>query len=333
MSDFEQFPLGLNPYENDPGVRGSSLLTVGEIVLECLDAVGARSVAECGAYAGDFTRLLLAWAERSDGTVLAIDPAPQPELERLAAEHPGLELRRETSLAALEVIPLPDVVFLDGDHNYYTVSEELRRIFARAAHEGSHPVVVLHDVCWPHARRDDYHDPERIPAEYVQPLIPGGGLYPGVEGVREGGLAYRWAAAREGGPRNGVLTAVEDAIAGGEDHQLAVIPAFFGLGILWQRSAPYAAALARVLEPWDRNPVVARLEGNRVLHLASELVQTRRAEMAEEQLARHQALLERMLHSRVFGAAETYLRVRQRGNPPFSKAQIRRLLGRERGRQ
>ena len=44
-------------------------------------------------------------------------------LERERAE---VELIRETSLEALPRIEMPDVVVIDGDHNYHTVSEELR---------------------------------------------------------------------------------------------------------------------------------------------------------------------------------------------------------------
>ncbi|HWJ50964.1 MAG TPA: hypothetical protein VNR42_08090, partial [Solirubrobacteraceae bacterium] len=95
-----ELPFGLNPYENDPGAWGASLINNAELLLGCLGAAGARSVAEVGAYAGDLTRLLLLWAERSGATVLAIDPSPQPELEELDRDRPELALIRETSLVA-----------------------------------------------------------------------------------------------------------------------------------------------------------------------------------------------------------------------------------------
>jgi hypothetical protein len=327
--DGEQFPLGLNPYDNDPGAWGPSLLTNGEVILDCLEVAGPRSVTEFGAYAGDFTRLLLLWAEPREARVTAVDPAPQPELEALARQHPGLELIRERSLDSLEHLPLADAIVLDGDHNYYTVSQELARIWEAGTRTGEFPLVLLHDVCWPHGRRDDYYDPEQIPPEYLQPMAPGGGLYPGVPGVRHGGLPYRWPAAREGGPRKGVLTALEDFLAGHPELTLAVIPSFYGLGVVWARERSYAQRLADLLEPWNRNPLLARLERNRVLHLASSQVQLRRATDAEALLARHQQLLDRMLGSRAFSVAEAFLRVRQLGKPAFSKREIRRLLGRE----
>ena len=78
----------------------------------------------------------------------------------LATEHDGLELIRETSLRALATIELPDVVIVDGDHNYYTVSEELRLIGDRGG-GAELPLLLFHDVSWPHARRDDYFDRRR----------------------------------------------------------------------------------------------------------------------------------------------------------------------------
>jgi hypothetical protein len=323
-----QLPFGLNPYENDPGGWGASLVNNAEIVLGCLDAAGARSVIEVGAYAGDLTRLLLLWAQRADARIVAVDPSPQPELDQLEREHSELELIRETSLEALEHLELADAIVLDGDHNYYTVTAELDRIAERSA--GTQlPLLLLHDVCWPHGRRDDYFDPERIPAARRQPIAPECGLYPGIAGTRTGGLPYHFPAAQEGGPRNGVLTALEDFVSGRDDVRLAIVPAFFGLGVVFGREAGYAAALSGLLDPWDRNPLLERLEHNRVLHLASSHVQLRLAQEAQNRVARQQELLEKMLHSRAFAAAELFLRVRQRGKPIFSRHEIRNVTGRE----
>ena len=87
----------------------------------------------------------------------------------LAEERPGLELIRETSLAALPALPeLPDAVVIDGDHNYWTVREELRLIGERAP-GAELPLLLFHDVRWPHGRRDDYFDAALIPEDYRQP--------------------------------------------------------------------------------------------------------------------------------------------------------------------
>jgi hypothetical protein len=324
----ERLDLEIDPYANDPGHWGASLATLAEILFPCLDVVAPSSVAEVGAYAGDLTRLLVEWGGAHGARILAIDPAPKPELVALAEAHPNLELVQQVSLKALERVPLPEAVIIDGDHNYYTVSQELALIERRASESGRPvPLLILHDVGWPHARRDTYHAPEVIPAEHRQPLVEGPGLYPGVRGVRPGGLPYHWAAENEGGPRNGVLTAAEDFTAGRDELRLAVIPAFFGLGLIWPRQAPWSDALAEIVDPWDRNPLLERLEENRVLHLASSHFQMREAVRQAQRSARRDELLQEMLRSRAFTLAERLSWLHQRGKPAFTRDAVRRLLG------
>jgi hypothetical protein len=322
--------LDVDPYLSDPDRWGTSLAQVGEIMLPCLEVAGVRSVVEVGAFAGDVTRVLVEWASGVGARVGAVDPSPQPGLVALAEAYPGLELVRQTSLEALPVIELPDAVVIDGDHNYFTVAEELRLIAGRG---GELPLLLFHDVCWPHARRDDYFAVELIPEEFRQPVADGqGGIFPGEVGLREGGgLPYPRSAAVEGGPRNGVLTAVEDFVAGREDLRLVVVPAFFGFGVVWRRDAPYGEALAGILDPFDRHPVLERLEANRVHHLA--LGHTRLVEIwqAQERQARLEAVLRRLLVSRAFGLAEAFSRLRDRlgiasDQSVVSKAEIRRAL-------
>jgi hypothetical protein len=104
------FPFGLDPHERDPGGWCASLLHSAEILLGCLDAVQARSVAEVGAFMGELTRLLMLWADTVSGNVVAIDPSPHPDLEQLERERDDLQLIRETSHEALAQIPLTDAI-------------------------------------------------------------------------------------------------------------------------------------------------------------------------------------------------------------------------------
>jgi Methyltransferase domain len=319
-----------DPYANDPGRWAHSLVHHAEILLPCLDVAGARSVVEVGAYAGDLTRLLVDRAADDQGRVWAIDPSPAERLVELDEACDELVLVWQKSLDALPSIPLPDAVIIDGDHNYYTVSEELRVIDERA--QGSTlPLLLFHDVLWPHGRRDDYFRPEQIPQAHRQPIAEGGGLFPGVPGVRPGGLPFRGAAAREGGPRNGVLTAVESFVAGRPDLALAIVPVFFGLGMVWHRDAPWADDLGRMLAPWDRNPLLERLEANRVLHLAVAHFQFVEASNVKQRVARQEAVLRRLLESSAFSVAERLSRLRYRlgiatEQSVVSKDEVRRAL-------
>ena len=247
-----------------------SLSNFAEILFGCLEAVEPRSVTEVGAFRGATTRDLLEWAEPRGCSVTAVEPVPTAELLALKRERPELELVQQTSIEALAQIEPADVIILDGDHNYYTLSNELRLIGERAPGPEL-PLLLLHDVGWPLARRDAYEAPEQIPEQHRQPIARDAGLAPGDTGVVSGGLFFSNVAAREGGPRNGVLTAVDDFVAGREGLRRALVPAFFGLGAIWDGRAPWADRVEAVLAPWDGNPMLERLEQNRLLHLIARL--------------------------------------------------------------
>ena len=319
----------------NPPAWGYSLSNVRELLLGCLDAVEAKSILEIGSYEGDLTIELLDWANEHGASVATVDPAPPPKLLERSREHPELVLHQATShevLADLEA--LPDAVIIDGDHNYFTLSEELRLV-AELAGERPLPLIMFHDVAWPHARRDTYYDAERIPEDQRPPTGKDVGLVPGNPGTDPLGLRYPWAALEEGGPRNGTLTAIEDFMEPRDGLRLAVVPAFFGFGILWPESIPGAGRLAELLDPYDRHPVLERLEANRVEHLSAgharrEMigVQQVRITELEDRLRRLEELLRQMLDSRAFTVAEYVSKAYQRGNPAVSRDAVRRELDR-----
>jgi hypothetical protein len=243
----------------------SSLANVWELITGLLCAADARSVMEIGAFRGELTKRLV---ELGRGAVVAVDPESPPELIDLAERHPELELVRETSHEALGRLPIPDAVILDGDHNYFTMEGELRLIAERA---DSFPLLMFHDVGWPLARRDTYHAPQRIPDDYLQPLNPGMGT--SSEPSFEDDRPFARVADHEGGPRNGILTAIEDFLD--EHFRFALIPAFYGFGAMWHNDAPWAANAERVVAPLDRNPILARVEEQRAKHLLVRAAQAR----------------------------------------------------------
>ena len=326
MSSAEQRPgrrerAGLDSFD-------SSLANLSELLVALLDAAGSSSVLEVGAEHGHLTTELLAWAAAVDGRrVGAIDPEPQARLlEVAAAAGADLELIRAPSLDALGSCELADAIVLDGDHNHHTLSGELRLISQRAP-GASLPLLLLHDLGWPLARRDSYHAPEQVPAAHRQPLAHDALLAPGEPGLAERGLPAGCVAAREGGPANGVLTAAENFVAGDEGLRLAIVPAFFGLGVIWHRDAPWAQALAAAVGPWDRNPVLARLEQSRIDHLVAEFANAAAAADLRARGEERDRLLRAMLDSSAFALAERISRLRQRGEPLFSRERVRRALG------
>jgi hypothetical protein len=200
-----------------------------------LEAAAPRTVLEIGVAAGGTTRKLVTYASPRGAVVHGIDVAPTPAAEQLATQHPGrFVFHRGRSLEVLPRLEAVECVLIDGDHNWYTVLNELR-LLARTAPEGRDlPLTFLHDVGWPYGRRDLYYEPDAIPAEQRQPLRRGGVIPGQTELVVDGGLnRTAWHAVAEGGPRNGVLTAVEDFLAESDAAlRLELVVGFAGLGIL-----------------------------------------------------------------------------------------------------
>jgi Methyltransferase domain len=320
-------PMKVTSYyhRTNPDEAGYSLGNFYEIWGPCFEAAGVSSVIEVGAERGRLTQELLRWAAPSGARVTAIEPDPISDLLELVGEYPDLEIVEETSLEALEHLEIADAVVLDGDHNYYTLSNELRLIAERAP-DGRMPLLLFHDVCWPLARRDQYAAPDRIPAEHRHPYGEDIKLVPGNPGTAERGLPFEWGALEEGGPRNGVLTAIEDFMAEHDGLRLAVIPIFFGCGLLWSEDAPWADEVAEITGPWDRHPILERVENARI----TQLVQRHSREQEIDERFAYSVKLEeairRILASRAFGALESLSRLRRGGKPAFSRQELSDLL-------
>lgn len=304
------------------------MANMAEAVLPILDAAGVQTLVEIGAYRGGLTEALLEWSEPAGALIVAVDPSPEPRLLELADKHPGLRLDEATSFDAIPRMDLPDAFIIDGDHNYHTVSEELNLIAQRSA-DAEMPLLLFHDVCWPNARRDSYYAPDRIPDDYRSTIAEGVGIAPGRPGLTKGGLPCMYVQEREGGDRNGVLTAIEDFLAGRPELELAILPMFFGLGICWPKAAPFAEDLRSLTAPMNRNPVLTRLEWNRVNLLADGYVArseshdartqlavlTKRDREHEERCRRQEALLREVVASRGIRLLERLTRFRRRGAP------------------
>ena len=244
-----------------------SLAEFRSVIFPVLDAVAPRRVVELGGEGGLFTKELASWGATHGAHVACIEPLPNPTLAQLADEG-KLQLVKGKSPAALTDLEPFDLYIVDGDHNFHVVSGELAAIFA----PGRSPVAVLHDVAWPCARRDQYYAPDDVPPEHRQPYDYERGARPGQRELGEGGFrgAGQFAyAVTEGGPANGVLTAVEDLLGRRDDLEFVRVPAIFGLGVVFPTAAPFAGALRQLLAPYHENDLLRRLEENRLdLYLA-----------------------------------------------------------------
>ena len=243
-----------------------------DVIAPVIDAVGARRVVEIGALRGETTTRMLRRLG-AECELHVIDPAPQFDPAEHERAFPGrYHFHLGTSLGVLPELAPADVVLIDGDHNWYTVYHELQLLAATARQAGTPvPVLVLHDVGWPYGRRDLYYAPERIPAEFRQPYRRAG-MRPGQSAlVGNGGMNRDMAnAEHEGGPRNGVMTAVDDFVAEHpEPLRVSVVSVFYGLAIVAEarvvNAHPQLAALLDRLEsPDGRAEVISLAERIRV---------------------------------------------------------------------
>ena len=249
-----------------------SMAEFADLILSVLEKAGARRLAEIGAEFGGMSAILAAHAERHAGHLTSIDPAAKPEFAEWLAANPHVTHVAAPSLETIAGLREVDAWIVDGDHNYYTVRHELSAIAERCRGDGKPLLALLHDVAWPCARRDCYYAPDRIPQEWRHAHDWDGGVVPGKATLITGrgfrGLGQFAWALHEGGPANGVLTAVEDFItaeeAAGASLAFAQVPAVFGLGILFDTTAFWAADVAALVAPFHDNKLLATLERNRL---------------------------------------------------------------------
>ena len=222
------------------------------VIAPIIASIAPERLVEIGALRGDTTRQLLTSLGR-DCELHVIDPDPQFDPRDHERQFPGrYNFHRDLSLNVLADLPPVDVALIDGDHNWYTVFNELRLLSAQAErHQTLPPIFFLHDVAWPYGRRDGYYAPERIPDAFRQPCAQLGIARHDSELLPEGGMnSHIWNATREGGDKNGVLTALEDFISQSRASMRSIVlDVYPGLAIaVCETSLAQHAEAARLIE-------------------------------------------------------------------------------------
>jgi hypothetical protein len=243
-----------------------------KVVAPVLQAAEVRRLVEIGALRGEQTQLMI--QDLGPKTELhVIDPVPDFDPAEHERRFPGQYVfHRALSVDVLDELPPMDAALVDGDHNWYTVVNELRLLRQVSRREGAPlPVLVLHDVAWPSGRRDLYYNPDTVPAEHRQPWRTAGMRPERSELLDNGGLNPTMCNAEtEGGPRNGVMTALEDFIA---EHdrpmRLVYLPIYFGLAIAVEeerlaRQPALAAALDELESPKGKDMLLELAESVRI---------------------------------------------------------------------
>lgn len=241
-----------------------------------------KSILEIGSSYGNSIRPIL---ELGDVSVAIIDPGFDADL--LAAFGSRITLYKGLSLDILPHLDDSyDCIFIDGDHNWYTVFNELRLIEERNLLKPG-GIIFLHDIGWPYGRRDLYYQPEAIPPEFRnaharQGIQKGRSLL-----LKEGGFnSGHHNALEESGPGNGVLTAVEDYLKQSlHQYHFVKDTREFGLGILlkksednnWRRANALRLKIFRQKHVDPKvNGLASRIDGVRSSALANQARRIRR---------------------------------------------------------
>ncbi len=249
-----------------------SMSEFSDLILRMLELADAKEIVEIGAEYGGMSETLAKHCLMRGGQLTSVDPNPKPEFQEWLKANPHVRHLKMTSLETFAGLDGIDAWLIDGDHNWYTVYHELVAAETISRRDNKPLLVFLHDIAWPCGRRDAYYAPEQIPPEYRQVYSYEGGARIGEPFLTVGrgfrGLGQFAFAEIEGGPRNGVLTAVEDFMAkrykDGREFGFAEIPAVFGLGILFDLDAPWSNPLAELVLPFHQNRLLRSLEENRL---------------------------------------------------------------------
>ncbi len=140
---------------------------------------------------------------------------------------------KDLSLNVIKDIKDADCFLIDGDHNWYTVYNELKAIYETYGEE-RFPLVFFHDILWPYDRRDLYYCPDNIPGIYRHEYDKKA-MRPDSKALCNDGINENLCNAKVyGGEKNGVLTAIEDFVRDYPSLQLKLLThdVLFGLGVI-----------------------------------------------------------------------------------------------------
>lgn len=208
-----------------------SMSNFKEIIGKILDEIQPKIIVEIGCeYAGS-TFQFLEYCKKNNAFLYIVDPSPFVDVQSILKDYSEYyKFVEEKSLDALKKITKADLYIVDGDHNYWTVINELNLIF-----EDNFPLVIIHDVGFPWSRRDLYYNPADIPKEYLHPYSYDHGIDIKDKLVLRGGFhgAGHFAFSNETNKeRMGVLTAIEDFLKYQPNLLYQGIPLIFGLGFI-----------------------------------------------------------------------------------------------------
>ena len=108
-----------------------------QVLWPLIEALHPKRIVEIGSDKGGTTRALLDYARSNDSVLHAIDPKPDFDVDELREEYgDAFVFHAALSLEVLPTMENVEFALIDGDHNWYTVLNELRILERRALETG-----------------------------------------------------------------------------------------------------------------------------------------------------------------------------------------------------
>ncbi len=208
------------------------------VIRPIIDGVKAQNIVEIGSDTGINTKNILEYCLDHDSHLIVIDPSPKFDVEEFKIRYGDkFEFYKELSLNRLPSITDFDVILIGGDHNWYTLYNELK-IIEEKFNEENFPIIFLPNIGLQYKGRELYCDPENIPKSYRQ-THKKLGKSPGEASLNENsGMNKDFNdSINENNSKNGILTAVETFINESDlEFTFKTINVFYGLGILYVKN-------------------------------------------------------------------------------------------------
>lgn len=135
------------------------------IINPIFDKIKPRYIVEVGSGVDENTKNILTYCKENSVKLMTVDPLPMFELEEFKVKYgEKFEIQMDSSLNILPILDDYDVIFLNGDPNWYSVYNELK-IIEKKFENKKFPIVFLHNIGWPYGKRDLYPNPEIIPPD------------------------------------------------------------------------------------------------------------------------------------------------------------------------
>jgi len=236
-----------------------------------IEKLNINFIIEIGSDYGVNTKNILEYCLKENKKMVAIDPNPKFDLDEFNEIYGDkFKLYQDLSLLILPSLKDYDCVLVDGDHNWYTVYNELKIIENSADKE--FPLVFLHDIYWPYGRRDLYYDPETIPDKYLNPYKKEA-IDINTDTLANNGLnGHLNNALNSNTKHNGVLTAIEDFMEGSDfDLNFIKINAFHGLGILYEKNSKLKKIIESVIAEGNLLELVEKNYLTKIINLQNDV--------------------------------------------------------------